>query len=105
MPIDTVTAPVTPIGPLFTAWCAVNRLTPAGRVLGAQERISVAQALYAITMGAAVTLKMDHLVGSIDVGKFAEFAVLEEDPCDVPAGALKDVGVCGTVVGGVPVSA
>ena len=97
--------PVTPLDPLFTAWCAVNRLTPAGLVLGAHERISVAQALYAITMGAAVTLKMDHLVGSIDVGKFADFAVLDEDPYAVPAGALKDVGVCGTVVGGVPAGA
>ena len=56
-------------------------------------------------MGAAVTLKMDHLVGSIDVGKFADFAVLDEDPYAVPAGALKDVGVCGTVVGGVPAGA
>ena len=27
-------APVTPLGPLFTAWCAVNRVTPKGRVLG-----------------------------------------------------------------------
>jgi hypothetical protein len=95
-------APVTPLGPLFTAWCAVNRLTPAGRVLGAAERISVPQALYAITMGAAYTLKMDHLIGSIDVGKHADFAVLEQDPYDVPAAALKDVGVAGTVVGGVP---
>ena len=33
-------APVTPLGPLFTAWCAVNRLTPTGRVLGERERIS-----------------------------------------------------------------
>ncbi len=94
--------PVTPLDPLFTAWCAVNRLTPEGRVLGAAERISVTQALHAITMGAAYTLKMDHLIGSIDIGKHADFAVLEQDPYDVPAGALKDIGVAGTVVGGVP---
>ena len=36
-------APVTPLGPLFTAWCAVNRLTGSGRVLGAAQRISVAR--------------------------------------------------------------
>ena len=40
-------APVTPIGPLFTAWCAVNRLTASGRVLGERERIPVADALRA----------------------------------------------------------
>ena len=44
-------APVTPIGPLFTAWCAVNRLTASGRTLGETEKISVADALRAITLG------------------------------------------------------
>jgi predicted amidohydrolase YtcJ len=93
-------APVTPLGPLFTAWCAVNRLTAAGRVLGAGERIPVADALRAITLGAAYTLKLDHLIGSIEVGKFADFAVLDEDPLDVPPERLKDVAVHATVRGG-----
>jgi predicted amidohydrolase YtcJ len=73
-------APITPIGPLFTAWCAVNRLTAAGRVLGEGERIPVEAALRAITLGAAYTLKMDDVVGSVEVGKFADFCVLEDDP-------------------------
>ena len=94
--------PVTPIDPLFTAWCAVNRLTSQGRVLGVDERITVPQALYAITMGAAYTLKMDHLIGSIDVGKFADFAVLNSDPFDADPMALKDAGVHATVLGGLP---
>jgi predicted amidohydrolase YtcJ len=94
--------PVTPLNPLFTAWCAVNRVTSAGNVLGAAERISVAEALKAITLGAAYTLKLDHLIGSIDVGKFADFAVLDQDPFAVEPMALKDVKVAGTVLGGVP---
>ena len=49
-------APVTPLSPLFTAWCAVNRLTSSGRLLGAAQRISVPEALHAITLGAATTL-------------------------------------------------
>ena len=93
-------APVTPLSPLFTAWCAVNRRTASGRLLGPDERISVAQALEAITMGAAYTLKLDHLVGSIDVGKLADFAVLEDDPMAVAPEKLRDVGVHATVVGG-----
>jgi predicted amidohydrolase YtcJ len=94
--------PVTPLDPLFTAWCAVNRLTPAGRVLGEGERITPGQALHAITLGAAYTLKLDHLIGSIEVGKFADFAVLGEDPLGVSPERLKDIAVLGTVVGGVP---
>lgn len=95
-------APVTPLAPLFTAWCAVNRVTPAGRVLGPEERIPVADALRAITLGAAYTLKLDGEVGSIEVGKRADFCVLGEDPLAVPPEALKDVPVWGTVLGGVP---
>ena len=95
-------APVTPLGPLFTAWCAVNRKTASGRTLGEFEKISVDDALRAVTIGAAYTLKLDHLVGSIESGKFADFAVLDDDPYAVDPTKLKDVGVWGTMVGGIP---
>ncbi|MCE8538815.1 amidohydrolase [Ruegeria pomeroyi] len=93
-------APVTPLGPLFTAWAAVNRITASGRVQGEEERISVSEALYAITLGAAYTLHMDGEVGSIEVGKRADFAVLDSDPTQTDPMALKDIGVWGTVQGG-----
>ena len=93
-------APVTPLGPLFTAWAAVNRQTMGGRVLGEAQKISVQEALYAITLGAAYTLKLDHEIGSIETGKIADFAVLGEDPTAIDPAALKDVPVLGTVSGG-----
>lgn len=93
-------APVTPMGPLFTAWCAVNRQTMTGRVLGAAQCISVREALYAITLGAAYTLKLDDEIGSIETGKKADFAVLGDDPTAVAPDVLKDVSVLGTVFGG-----
>ena len=93
-------APVTPLGPLFSAWCAVNRVAPSGRVLGENERISVPQAMHAITLGAAWTLKLDHEIGSIECGKRADFCVLEDDPFSVDVMALKDVPVWGTVLSG-----
>jgi len=94
-------APVTPLDPLFTAWCAVNRQTASGRILGPNERIDVEDALRAITLGAAFTLRLDHLVGSIEPGKYADFAVLDDDPTTVPVEALKDVPVWGTVIDGI----
>jgi len=60
----------------------------------------VPQALRAITLGAAYTLKLDHEVGSIECGKRADFCVLEDDPLAVDPMALKDVGVWGTVLSG-----
>ena len=98
-------APVTPLGPLFTAWCAVNRRSASGRLLGAQQRIGVGDALRAITLGAAWTLKLDGEIGSIETGKRADFAVLEADPIEVAPEALKDVGVWGVVADGRPVAA
>jgi predicted amidohydrolase YtcJ len=93
-------APVTPMGPLFTAWCAVNRLTASGRVQGDYECIGVDDALRAVTLGAAYTLKLDSEVGSIETGKRADFAVLEQDPFEVAPSALRDVPVWGVVQGG-----
>ncbi|MGT2439304.1 amidohydrolase [Bradyrhizobium betae] len=95
-------APVTPLAPLFTAWCAVNRTSSGGRVLGRDtEALTVEQALAAVTIGAAYTLKLDHLVGSIETGKYADFVVLEDDPLSIAPQTLKDVAIWGTVLGGV----
>jgi len=93
-------APITPLGPLFTAWCAMNRYTASGRVLGENERITLDEALYAITLGAAYTLKLDGEIGSIEAGKKADFAVLEADPTKATAETIKDVPVWGTVQSG-----
>ncbi|MDB9857281.1 amidohydrolase [Amylibacter sp.] len=93
-------APVTPLGPLFTAWAAVNRITASGRTQGEGEKIAVSEALRAITLGAAYTLHMDDEVGSIEVGKKADFAVLEDDPREMSGDVLKDAVVWGTVQGG-----
>jgi predicted amidohydrolase YtcJ len=94
-------ANVTPLGPLHLIWCAVNRVTPKGRILGASERISVYDALWAVTQDAAYQMHMDHLMGSIECGKWADFTVLDESPLDVDPMAIRDIPVWGTVVGGI----
>ena len=48
-------ASVTPLGPLHLIWCAVNRLTPSGRVLGEHEKISVYDAMWAVTQDAGLS--------------------------------------------------
>ena len=67
---------------------------------GAHERISIQEAMYAITLGAAYTLHMDQEIGSIEIGKRADFAILEDDPFDSEPDSLKDISVWGTVQGG-----
>jgi predicted amidohydrolase YtcJ len=85
---------------LHVAWCAVNRVTPKGRLLGAAECLSVPEALHAITLGAAYTLHLDGEVGSIEVGKRADFCVLRANPLTESPERLKDIEIWGTVLSG-----
>lgn len=94
-------APVTPVDPLFTMWCAVNRVTSAGHLLGPSERITGLDALRAMTIDSAWLLHLDREMGSIEVGKRADFTVLEADPTSVDPMAIRDVSVEATVLGGI----
>lgn len=94
-------AGVTPLGQLHTMWCAVNRITPRGRVLGETEKISPYEALRAVTLSAAYQLHLDHEIGSLEAGKRADFAILADDPLTIDPMAIRDIDVWGTVLGGV----
>lgn len=94
-------APVTPLSPLFTAWCAVTRQTAGGTTLGDAEKISRARALEAITLGAAYTLRLDDRIGSLEPGKWADVTVLDEDPL-TSGRPLKDIRVHDTLLAGRP---
>ncbi|MBU3752150.1 MAG: amidohydrolase family protein, partial [Mycobacterium sp.] len=92
--------PMGPAAPLTLASFAVNRRTVAGRVAGAEQRISVHQALRAITVEAAYSWRMEHELGSISPGKAANFTVLAEDPYQVDPERLGEIDILGTVYSG-----
>lgn len=94
-------APVTQAGPLFLVWAAVNRRMPDGGVLGPSQRITVGQALRAVTWGGAYLLGAEGEIGSIRPGKKADFTALERDPFAVAPERICAIRVVGTVVGGV----
>ena len=76
---------VTPIEPLRYVDNAVNRtMRDGGGVLNPAERISVAQALRAVTIDAAWQCQMDNLVGSLEPGKYADLVILDRDPFRIP---------------------
>ena len=93
-------SPVTPLGPLASAMHAVTRRTLSGRVMGEHERIDAETALAAVTIGSAYMLKRDAEIGSIEPGKYADLAVLEDDPLSVAPQSIGAIRVHGTVVGG-----
>lgn len=92
---------VVPMHPLTAAWVAVNRIALDGHtVMGEGERIGVDRAMRAITIDAAYVLGMERQVGSLEPGKFADFAILNEDPYEVDPMRLKDIGIWGTALAG-----
>lgn len=94
-------SPVTPLGPLHSMWAAMNRVTASGRMLGAGQRLSAENALRAVTLNAAYLLNLQNEVGSIEVGKRADFTVLARDPLMEPAMTVKDIPIIATIQDGV----
>ncbi|MCP4751409.1 MAG: amidohydrolase [Proteobacteria bacterium] len=93
--------PGTPQLPLVGAWATVNRITQdSGTVLGPEQKVSVEDALQALTIGHAYQLHLEHEIGSIEFGKKADFCVLEADATQIDPMDLKDVPIWGTVFGG-----
>lgn len=95
--------PVTPEEPLRNISVAATRTAPSGRVLAPEQRLTVEQAIRAQTIDAAWQLFSDDAVGSIEVGKYADFVVLESDPRAVPAETIADLEVRATFMAGAQV--
>jgi predicted amidohydrolase YtcJ len=92
--------PVTPEEPLRNISVAATRIAPSGRVIGPQERITVEQAIRAQTLDAAWQLFADDVVGSLEVGKYADLVVLSADPRAVPPEDIADLEVLATYLAG-----
>ncbi|MBA4419000.1 MAG: hydrolase [Syntrophus sp. (in: bacteria)] len=92
--------PMGPSSPLNFVWCAVNRVTPSGRVAGPEQRIGIMDALRAVTIEAAYSWQKENEIGSIIPGKIANFTVLDQDPLVVDPMKVKDILVWGTVFEG-----
>ncbi len=87
-------APVEQLNPLLGVWAAVTRERSP------EERLSVMEALRAYTMGGAYFSFEEKVKGSIEVGKYADLAVLSQNPLKVKPDKIKDIVVVMTMVGG-----
>lgn len=92
--------PVTPEEPLRNIGVAVTRTAPSGRVLGPEQRLTVEQAIRAQTIDAAWQLQSEDIVGSLEVGKYADLVVLSADPRAVPPETIADLDVRATYLAG-----
>lgn len=92
--------PVTKPNMLHTIWCAVNRLSRAGKEIGTAQKISVYEALRAVTIDAAYQYFEEETKGSIAVGKRADLVILDDNPLAVEPMRIKDIKVLETIKDG-----
>lgn len=92
---------VTPLSPWWGLWAAVVRKElQTGEVLAPEERITIQEALTLYTRNGAYAGFNEHETGSLELGKQADFIVVDRDVLTVPSDELKDVVVLETWVGG-----
>ena len=94
-------APVVPPHPLAGVSAAATRQTSDGRMIGPDERVSVEQALWLFTQGAAWVCGLESELGSITPGKLADLVMLDADPTQVPLDEIRQIPVRMTIVGGI----
>lgn len=95
--------PVAPLNPLYGIYAAVTRRTVDGKNPDGwipEQKISVETAIKCYTLYPAYASFEENVKGSIEVGKLADFVVLDEDILNIDPVKIKDVKVVMTVFDG-----
>jgi predicted amidohydrolase YtcJ len=89
-----------PFAPLMGIQGMVTRTGWSGETWGANQRVSVDEALRINTWNGAYNSREESIKGSITSGKLADFVVLADDPHQVDPGKILDIKIYRTVIGG-----
>ena len=93
--------PCSPVAPLREIGTAVARVCSIdGSIIGAEQRVPIEAALKGMTVVAASHCGLGDKLGSLEVGKYADLTILEDDPRQVDPAKLGDVKVSQTWVNG-----
>jgi predicted amidohydrolase YtcJ len=91
---------ILPVGPMLGLYAAVTRKGRSGTVFGPGERLSMAEALRAYTVGGAWLTREEAAKGTLEPGKLADFIVLSSSPLDVHDDDILTIQVLETWLGG-----
>jgi predicted amidohydrolase YtcJ len=89
-----------PFEPLMAIQSLVTRKDVEGRFWGANQKVTVDEALKIATINGARASYEENLKGSITAGKLADFSMLAQDPHEVEPDQIKNIKIVRTVVGG-----
>ncbi len=95
--------PVEAVNPFFGLYSAVTRMDFDGNPPGGwypEHLMSRAEALKSFTLDAAYSGHMEDVTGSLEVGKYADFILIDRDYFEVPAQEIHQIQVMQTWVGG-----
>ena len=81
----------------------VNRLSKNNIVLGAEEKISIYDALKAVTINAAYQYFEENKKGSIKEEKQADFVILDKNPLKIKESEIKNIKILETIKGGITI--
>ena len=93
-------APLAPPSPLTAASVHMLRSTREGGVSTPSEKLTPEQALKAITIDAAWSLGLENEIGSIEVGKQADFTILGANPLETKPEDWPNIKIWGVVLDG-----
>jgi predicted amidohydrolase YtcJ len=94
---------VAPLNPLLGLYAAVTRATLDGKNPNGwfpEQKLTVAEAVEAYTMGSAYAEFQEKEKGSITAGKLADMVLLSDDIFSIAPEKIRDVKVVETIVGG-----
>ncbi len=100
---DWSVSDVNPMPQIETAITRVDAESHDTEVLNPEQRITLEQALHAFTMGSAYVNHHDDVTGSVEVGKFADLVVLDQNLFDIEPEQISDTKVLLTLFNGKPV--
>ena len=78
----------------------VTRTDSTGKEWGANQKISVEEALRLYTVNGAYASFEENIKGSVEIGKLADLVVLGSDPTQIDPMGIKDISIERTIVGG-----
>ncbi len=95
-------SPVSNVGPLNYIAEGAGRLwqKPPRKVLGADQRVAVDDAIRAVTINAAYEMMSDDKIGSLEVGKLADLVILDKNPRKTPVEQISNIKVRETWIDG-----
>lgn len=92
--------PMTDPSALELMKAGITRQTKDGRCLGKDECLDAMTALRSVTIDAAYQIGMEDKLGSISVGKHADFVILKDNPLETDANSIADIKVISTYIAG-----